>query len=130
MNDISYAAIDTAHWGPRSASILARLGGENFLVSIGASNFLFGETQVSFTLWRGRQASLVAIGLEPNGSFSMACIGCDTAGTLETPRLMTATVPAGANVAAALGELVEIEALGASSSRTAGQQQAAALAVN
>jgi hypothetical protein len=130
MNDISYAAIDAAHWAPRVASILACLGGENFLVSIGASNFLFGDTQVSFTLWRGRQASLVTIGLEPNGSFSLACIGCDTAGTLEAPRLMTATVAAGANVATALAELVDIEALRASASRSAGQQQAAALSAN
>jgi hypothetical protein len=124
MNDIFLSGPDAARSAPRIASILAHLGGRDFLVSIGARNFLFGDTQVSFTISHHTEAWVVTIGLETSGSFSIACFGGNAS---DAQRLATAIVAAGANVAAALGELVEIEALRMGPAPPAGRQQAAAL---
>lgn len=98
---------------PRAESIVAHLGGEAFLADIGARDFLYGDTQVSFTLWRDcpKHAHLVTIGIEPHGSFRIAYVGWQMSGPMSAPQSGSATVVFRENLATVLAELTGVDAL-------------------
>jgi hypothetical protein len=113
MESISSQSIDYNNPPPNAVSILAGLGGEEFLAGLGACNFWYDGSQVTFTLSRTcpKRVRLVTISVEPVGSYKIDCFGWITPGTLSAPRAGSANVQACENLAAALVELTGITAL-------------------
>jgi hypothetical protein len=110
MESVSLQSTDYNNPPPAAVSILARLGGEEFLAGIGAGNFWYDDDQVSFTLSRtcAKRVRLVTISVEPVGSLKIDCFGWITPGTLSAPRAGSASVRPCENLAAALVELTGI----------------------
>jgi hypothetical protein len=96
-----------------SASIIAHLGGEDFLTGLGARDFVVDDTCLSFTLVHGNPKGIhsVAISIDPHGTFKVTCCGRITPGSLHAPVLGRANVAIPENLATVLGELTGIDTL-------------------
>jgi len=97
----------------RVASIIDHLGGEKFLASFGARNFVTDESSFGFTLVfeNPKKIHSVIISIEAHGGFKVSCYGRIAPGTLHAPMLATESVTIAENLAAVLGKLTGIEAL-------------------
>ena len=95
------------------ALIIDHLGGEKFLASLGARNFVTDDTHLSFTFAHDNPKGVhsVTISIEPNGSFRMTCYGRIMAGSLHAPTLGTEKIAIAENFTAVLGKLTGIDAL-------------------
>lgn len=95
------------------ASIIAHLGGEEFLTSLGARDFVVDKTHVSFRLAYPNpgDVALVAISIETNGNLIVTCFGHILQGSLQAPVLGRERVPIAENLAAVVGRLSGIDIL-------------------
>ena len=96
-----------------AASIVAHLGGEDFLAGLGARNFVVDDAHLSFTLVHDnpKHVHSVTISKEPHGHFKVTCYGRINRGSLQIPIVGTASVTLLENLAGSIGELTGIEAL-------------------
>jgi hypothetical protein len=93
--------------------IIDHLGGEQFLVSLGARDFAIDETHVGFTLVHSNPKNVhsVTITIEANGGFKVLCYGQLSPRTFSAPVLATENVAIPDNLAEVLGKLTGITAL-------------------
>jgi hypothetical protein len=96
-----------------AASIIAHLGGEDFLANLGARDFVVDDAHLSFTLVHHNPKGVhsVTISVEPNEGFNIVCYGRIVPGSLTAPVLGKENVPIPENLAAVLGRLTEIDTL-------------------
>ena len=95
------------------ALIIDHLGGENFLASLGARDFVDDDSHLSFTLVHDYPKGVhsVTISIEPNGSFKVASYGRIAPGSLTAPILATESVAIPENLASVFGKLTGIDSL-------------------
>jgi hypothetical protein len=95
------------------ASIIDHLGGEKFLTSLGARDFVVDDTHLGFTLIHNNPKGVhsVAISIEPSGGFKVSCYGGVEPGTLRAATLATERVAVAESLAAVVGKLTGIDAL-------------------
>jgi hypothetical protein len=93
--------------------IIDHLGGEKFLVSLGARDFVTDDTHLAFNFahHNPKEVHTVSITAQPNGGFKVSCYGRLAPGTLSAPLLATENVALAESLAAALGKLTGIDAL-------------------
>ena len=93
--------------------IIDHLGGEQFLASLGARDFVIDEAHVGFTLVHDnpKKVHSVTITVEPHGGFKVLCYGRLAPGTFRAPVLAVENVAIPDNLAAVLGKLTGIDAL-------------------
>ena len=98
---------------PDSSQILDHLGGEKFLASVGARDFVTDGTHLSFTLVHDNLKGIhsVTISVEPHGDFKVWCYGRISPGTFRAPVLATESVNIPESLAAVVGKLTDIDAL-------------------
>jgi hypothetical protein len=96
-----------------AALIVEHLGGQNFLASLGARDFVIDDTHLSFTLVHDnpKRVHSVTISIETRGGFKVACYGRIVPGSLRAPVLATENVAIPESLAAVLGKLTGIDAL-------------------
>ena len=96
-----------------AALIIDHLGGEQFLASLGARDFVIDETHVGFTLVHAnpKKVHSVTITIEPHGGFKVLCYGRLAPGTFRAPVLAAENVAVSESLAAVLGKLTGIDAL-------------------
>ena len=95
-----------------AALIIDHLGGEQFLASLGARDFVIDETHVGFTLVHDnpKKVHSVTITVEPGG-FKVSCYGRLAPGTFRAPVLAVESVAIPDSLADVLGTLTGIDAL-------------------
>jgi len=95
-----------------AALIIDHLGGEKFLASLGARDFVIDETHVGFTLVHDnpKKVHSVTITVEPGG-FKVSCYGRLAPGTFRAPVLAVESVAIPDSLADVLGTLTGIDAL-------------------
>ena len=95
-----------------AALIIDHLGGEKFLASLGARDFVIDETHVGFTLVHDnpKKVHSVTITVEPGG-FKVSCYGRLAPGTFRAPVLAVENVAIPDSLAEVLGTLTGIDAL-------------------
>jgi hypothetical protein len=95
-----------------AALIIDHLGGEKFLASLGARDFVIDETHVGFTLVHDnpKKVHSVTITVEPGG-FKVSCYGRLAPGTFRAPMLAVESVAIPDSLADVLGTLTGIDAL-------------------
>ena len=95
-----------------AALIIDHLGGEQFLASLGARDFVIDETHVGFTLVHEnpKKVHSVTITVEPGG-FKVSCYGRLAPGTFRAPVLAVENVAIPDSLADVLGTLTGIDAL-------------------
>jgi hypothetical protein len=95
------------------ASIIDHLGGEKFLTSLGARDFVADDTHLGFTLIHNNPKGVhsVTISAEPHGGFKVSCYGGLEPGTFHAAMLATERVAVAESLAAVLGKLTGIDAL-------------------
>ena len=95
-----------------AALIIDHLGGEQFLASLGARDFVIDETHVGFTLVHDnpKKVHSVTITVEPGG-FKVSCYGRLAPGTFRAPMLAVESVAIPDSLADVLGTLTGIDAL-------------------
>jgi hypothetical protein len=95
-----------------AALIIDHLGGEQFLASLGARDFVIDETHVGFTLVHEnpKKVHSVTITVEPGG-FKVSCYGRLAPGTFRAPVLAVESVAIPDSLADVLGTLTGIDAL-------------------
>jgi hypothetical protein len=96
-----------------STLIIDHLGGEKFLVGLGARDFVIDDAHLAFTFayHNPKDVHMVTISAQPNGSFKVSCFGRLVPGTLSAPILATEHNVMAENLAAVLGKLTGIDAL-------------------
>ena len=96
-----------------ASSIMDHLGGEGFLVSLGARDFVIDETSSSFTLIHDKPGGVrsVSITTDANGEFLVTCYGRIMPGALHAPVLGKEIVEIPENLASVVGRLIGIDAL-------------------
>jgi hypothetical protein len=96
-----------------AASIIAHLGGQDLLVSLGARDLVVDDTHLGFTLIHDYSNGIhsVSISIEPNGTFKITCYGRMAPGSFHAPLLKTASVAIPENLAAVFGDLAGIDIL-------------------
>jgi hypothetical protein len=95
-----------------AALIIDHLGGEKYLASLGARDFVIDETHVGFTLVHDnpKKVHSVTITVEPGG-FKVSCYGRLAPGTFRAPVLAVESVAIPDSLADVLGTLTGIDAL-------------------
>jgi hypothetical protein len=95
------------------ASIIDHLGGEKFLTSLGARDFVADDTHLGFTLIHNNPKGVhsVTISVEPSGGFKVSCYGGLEPGTFHAATLATERVVVAESLAAVVGKLTGIDAL-------------------
>jgi len=95
------------------ASIIDHLGGEQFLRSLGARDFVVDDTHLGFTLIHNNPKGVhsVTISAEPNGGFKVSCYGGLEPGTFHAATLATERVAVAESLAAVVGKLTGIDAM-------------------
>jgi hypothetical protein len=95
-----------------AALIIDHLGGEKYLASLGARDFVIDETHVGFTLVHDnpKKVHSVTITVEPGG-FKVSCYGRLAPGTFRAPVLAVENVAIPDSLADVLGTLTGIDAL-------------------
>ena len=95
------------------ASIIDHLGGEKFLMSLGARDFVVDDTHLGFTLIHDNPKGVhsVTISVEPSGGFKVSCYSGLEPSTFRATTLATENVATPENLAAVLGKLTGIDAL-------------------
>ena len=95
-----------------AALIIDHLGGEKYLASLGARDFVIDETHVGFTLVHDNPKNVhsVTITVEPGG-FKVSCYGRLAPGTFRAPVLAVESVAIPDSLADVLGTLTGIDAL-------------------
>ena len=93
--------------------IKIRLGGEERLAAIGATQFSVDPSHVTFRLGRPnpRHVRTVAVSIEPDGLFAMDCFGPLLPGAFRAERIAHATEIVPENLATVLGKLAGIDDL-------------------
>ena len=96
-----------------AALIIDHLGGEQFLTSLGARDFVVDEAHVGFTFIHDnpKKVHSVTITVEPRGGFKVLCYGRIAPGTFRAPVLAMENVAVSESLAAVLGKLTGIDAL-------------------
>ena len=96
-----------------SGLIIDHLGGEQFLASLGARDFVIDDTHVGFILVHNNPKNVhsVTITLEPHGGFKVLCYGRLAPSTFRAPVVAAENVATPDNLAAVLGKLTGITAL-------------------
>jgi len=96
-----------------AASIIAHLGGDDFLAGLGARNFVVDDTHFSFTLIHDNPKGVhsVTISKEPDEDFKVICFGQIRSDSFHLPVVGTAKVTIPENLARAIGELTGIDVL-------------------
>jgi hypothetical protein len=94
-------------------SIVAHLGGEDFLAGLGARNFVVDDTHLSFILVHDNSQGVhsITISIEPHGNCKVTCYGRITPGSFHAPVVGTANVTILENLARVVGELAGIDVL-------------------
>ena len=96
-----------------AALIVEHLGGEKFLASLGARDFVIDDTHLSFTLVHDNTERVhsVTVSIEPHGGFKVACYGRIVPGSLRAPVIAKENVTIPESLAAVLGKLTGIDSL-------------------
>ena len=96
-----------------ASAIIDHLGGECFLVNLGARDFVIDETNLSFTLIHDKPSGVrsVSITITANEEFLVTCYGRIMPGALHAPVLGKETVDIPENLASVVGRLIGIDAL-------------------
>jgi hypothetical protein len=92
--------------------VKARLGGDEHLTAIGASDFTADSAHVTFQLSRRNPSHvrIVDISVQPNGRFTIDCFGALLPGTFHAPLVREATNIFPENLGTVLDQLVGLDA--------------------
>ena len=98
---------------PTVQEIITHCGGNERLAAIGARDFVFNHTHLSFKLIHPNPKGVrsVTISAQRGGNFEMDCFGPIPIGSLNPRRVASATGIVPENLATVLGQLTGIESL-------------------